>query len=142
MSITGIVDTIAGWLASTKKFITKVGQKFGLGMVAGTIQNSLSIAVIASSVAFFGFIVYFVLNVYNAFRDFLNYLSNMPNGGQWGSCFLNLMNATGISAGVSMAMPFMMMVIVFYFGYAIYQITHRVLKTLSDETFKTSEAYK
>lgn len=142
MSITGVVDSIAGFLASTKKVFTKIGQKLGLGMVAGTIQNGLSIAVIASSVAFFGFVVYFIMNVYTAFRDFLNYLSNLPGGGQWGSCFLNLMNATGISAGVSMAMPFMMMVIVFYFGYAIYQITHRVLKTFSDETFKSSEAYK
>ncbi|MBV5279306.1 MAG: hypothetical protein J0647_09830 [Campylobacteraceae bacterium] len=142
MSITGVVDSIASFLGSTKKFFTKIGQKLGLGAVAGTIQNGISIAVIASSIAFFGFVIYFITNMYAQFRNFLTYLSNLPDGGQWGSCFLNLMNMTGISAGVSMAMPFLMTVFVFYFGYAVYQITHKVLKTFSDETFKTSEAYK
>lgn len=141
MTITGVVDSIAHFLGSIKSTVAKWGQKFGLGFIAGGVQSTISVAVVAFAVTFFGFVIFFISQMYSAFRNLITYISTMSAGGASGQCFLNLLHASGIASGVSMAMPFMMTVLVFYFGYALYKVTSGVLKTISDESSKTIEAY-
>lgn len=142
MSLSDVVDSIAGFLSSVKKFIQKIGKKFGIGFVSGPIQDAISVSVIAVSLSFLSFVIYFILNMYVAFSNFLAYVNNIDNGGTWASCFVYMLNTTGISAGIQMAMPFYLGILVFYFTYGLYQIVTRVLKTFSDETFKSSESFK
>lgn len=140
ISFFGWFGTAFAWLLKT--FLPNVAKRFGLGAITGLIQKGVSVAVVALVVSFFGFVVYFISQMYNAFRDFMSYLSNLPGGGQWGSAFLHLLQASGIAQGVQMAMPFMMSVLVFYFGYSAYKLVMMVMKTISDETAKTTESFK
>lgn len=143
----GYVVSFLGWFGGAftwliKEFIPTLAKKLGLGAITGVIQKGVSIAVIALVVSFFGFVIYFITTMYTAFRDFLSYLTNLPGGGEWGSCFLNMLNASGVASGVNMAMPFLMSVLVFYFGYATYKVVIMVSKMISDETSKTIESFK
>lgn len=137
----GWITTGLTWLFKT--FLPDLAKKFGLGAITGLVQKAVSVVVITLTVSFFAFVVYFITTVYNAFRDFLSYTSSMSGSGdQYASCFLNLLHASGIAQGVQMSMPFLMMVLVFDFGYAAYRIVLFVTKTISDETFKTTESFK
>lgn len=144
----GFIFSFIAWFGTAftwllKDFAPSILKRFGIGAITGVIQKAVSVIVIGLTVAFFGFTIYFISQVYSAFRNFLDYSSNLGNGGdQWVSCFLNLLHASGIAQGVTMAMPFLMFVLVFYFGYAAYRIVLLVSKTISDETFKTGQSFK
>jgi hypothetical protein len=143
----GFIVSFLGWFGTAitwiiKTFIPSIAKRFGLGAITGIIQQGVSVVVVTTIVAFFGFVVYFITQIYSAFRDFLTYISTLPSGGQWGSAFLHILNASGIASGFRMAMPFMISVLVFYFGYAAYKLVLMVLKTISDETAKTTQSFK
>lgn len=128
------------WLL--KEFLPKVAKRFGLGAILGTIQKSVSFAVIAFVIVFFGVIINFAISMFNSFSNFLAYLNNLDSSGTWASCFVYMMNASGISAGIQMAAPFYLGILVFFFIYVAYKIAFLVLKTISDETSKTIESVK
>lgn len=128
------------WLL--KEFLPKVAKRLGLGAVLGVIQKGVSFAVIAFVIAFFIAVINFALSMFSSFSNFLNYLNNIDSNGTWASCFVYMMNVSGISAGIQMAAPFYLGILVFFFLYAAYKITFIVLKTVSDETSKTIESVK
>lgn len=140
VSFLGWFGTAITWLVKT--FIPSVAKRFGLGAITGLIQKGISVVVVSMVVTFFGFVVYFITQMYNAFRAFLDYIAVLPGGGVWGSAFLHILNVSGIAQGFRMAMPFMMSVLIFYFGYAAYKLVMMVLKTISDETAKTTQSFK
>jgi len=125
-----------------KEFLPKVAKRLGLGAILGIIQKTASFAVVAFVVIFFGVVINFALSMFSAFSNFINYLSNIDQGGTWASCFMYMLNVSGIAAGIQMAMPFYLSVLVFFFIYAAYKIAFLVLKTVSDETSKTIESVK
>lgn len=132
--------TAFGWLL--KDFVPKIAKRLGLGAVLGVIQKGVSIAVVGFVVLFFGAVINFALNMFSAFSNFINYLNSIGAQGTWPSCFIYMMNVSGISAGIQMAAPFYLGILVFFFLYAAYKITFIVLKTISDETSKTIESVK
>lgn len=143
----GFITSILGWFGTAftwllKEFLPKVAKRLGLGAVLGVIQKGVSFAVIAFIIVFFGVVINFALSMFSAFSNFLNYLSNIDQGGTWASCFIYMLNVSGIAAGIQMAMPFYLSVLVFFFIYAAYKIAFLVLKTVSDETSKTIESVK
>jgi hypothetical protein len=140
VSFFGWFGTAFSWFL--KEFLPKIAKRLGLGAILGIIQKTVSLAVIALVVAFFGIVINFALSIFSAFSNFLNYLNNIHNGGTWASCFIHMMNVSGISAGIQMAMPFYLSVLVFFFIYAAYKIAFVVMKTISDETSKTIESVK
>lgn len=128
------------WLI--KEFLPSIAKKFGLGAILGLIQKSVSFAVVAFVIAFFAVVINFALSMFSALSNFLAYISNVGNGGTWASCFIYMLNVSGISAGIEMAMPFYLGILVFLFIYVAYKISFLVLKTISDETSKTIESIK
>lgn len=128
------------WLI--KEFIPTIAKKFGLGAILGLIQKGVSLIVVAFVIAFFGVVINFALSMFSALSNFLVYINNVGNGGTWASCFIYMMNVSGISMGIQMAMPFYLGILVFLFIYVAYKIAFLVLKTISDETSKTIESIK
>lgn len=140
VSIFAWFGTAFTWLL--KEFVPKIAKRLGLGAVLGVVQKTVSFAVIAFVIAFFFAVINFALSMFSAFSNFLNYLNNIDHGGTWASCFIYMMNVSGISAGIQMAAPFYLGILVFFFIYAAYKIAFIVLKTVSDETSKTIESVK
>jgi hypothetical protein len=125
-----------------KELIPRIAKRLGLGVILGAIQKTVSVAVVGLVLLLFGAVINFALSIFSAFSNFLAYINNINGSGQWASCFIYMLNVSGISAGIQMAMPFYLGVLVFFFMYAAYKIAFTVLKTISDETSKTIESVK
>lgn len=132
--------TAFSWVV--KDFLPRIAKRFGLGAILGVIQKSVSFAVIAFVIVFFGIVINFAINMFSSLSNFITYLNALDTQGTWASCFVYMMNVSGITAGIQMAMPFYLGVLVFFFIYATYKIAFIVLKTISDETSKTIESVK
>lgn len=128
------------WLI--KEFLPSIAKRFGLGAILGVIQKGVSFAVVTFVFAFFAAVIAFLVNMFNALTNFIHYISNIDQSGTWASCFMYMMNVSGIMAGIQMAAPFYLGVLVFFFIFAGYKIAFIVLKTISDETSKTIESVK
>lgn len=91
------------WLI--KEFLPSIAKKFGLGAILGVIQKGVSFAVVAFVIAFFAAVINFALTMFSALSNFLSYINHVGNGGTWASCFVYMLNVSGISAGIQMAAP-------------------------------------
>lgn len=143
----GYIVSFITWFGSgftwlLKEFLPRVAKRLGIGALLGTIQKTISLAVVAFIIVFFGIVIDFAIRMFNAFSNFITYVNHIADGGTWASCFIYMMNVSGISAGIQMAMPFYLGTLVFFFIYAAYKIAFVVLKTISDETSKTIESVK
>ncbi len=128
------------WLI--KEFLPNIAKRLGLGAFLGVIQKTVSFAVISFVIAFFIAVINFALDMFNAFSNLMVYVSNISGSGTWPSCFMYMLDVSGISAGIRMALPFYLGVLAFFFIYVAYKIAFIVLKTISDETSKTIESVK
>lgn len=140
LSFFGWFGTAFTWLL--KEFLPRVAKRLGLGALTGIIQKTVSFAVVAFVITFFGIVINFSISMFSTFSNFINYLNSIGSSSEWASCFIFMLNVSGVSAGIQMAAPFYLGILVFFFVYAAYKIAFLVLKTISDETSKTIESVK
>lgn len=128
------------WLL--KDFVPRIAKRLGLGAILGVIQKAVSAIVVTFVIAFFGIVINFAISMFNKFSEFITYLNGIGSTSSSASCLIRVMNASGITAGIQMAAPFYLSVLVFFFIYAAYRMFYTVAKTISDETSKTIESTK
>jgi len=136
----GFIGSGIWWLVQT--FFPFLIKKFGLVAVKTAIQKSISALVVLITVSFFGLIIIFISQIYTRFREVIS-IMNEPSSHLSGvsadyfSCFLNLMHVSGIADGFNSAFSFGMSVLIFFMLKALYSITLKTAKTISDEVSKS-----
>lgn len=143
----GFLISFFGWFGTAftwliKEFLPRITKRFGLGLILGAVQKSISVIVVVFVISFFGIVISFALRMFSELSNFINYISSVATQGTWASCAVYMIQVSGIAQGIQMAAPFYLGVIVFFFIYGAYKIMYIVLKTISDETSKTIESSK
>lgn len=141
--VNGIVAAVI-WLF--EKFLPFLVKKFGLGAVKFGIQKAASVVVVLVTVAFYSAFIVFISESFTRFKALID-LFNHPaaNSGisgqsaEYFSCFLNLLQVSGIASGFNSAMSFGMVVLIFFFTRGLYSATIKALKIVSDEISKSTK---
>ena len=130
------------WLI--KKFFPFIIKKYGLGAVKFAIQKSITAFLVLTTVAFYASVIVFISNTFTVFRNFIAILQNPSSSSfmsgassEYLSCFLYLLNASGIASGFNAAFSFGISVLIFMFMHKLYQVSVRTLKLISDEISKS-----
>lgn len=135
--------TSAGGILFTfiKKIWPQIIAKFGWQVVALGIQKAFSVIIIALVTSFWVGFVSFVVMSYIRVSEFMNTLNTLPTvggsgGSQWISCFSSLLNASGINAGFTSALPLLASTIVFVLSTVLYTVTKELLIVIGNELSK------
>lgn len=135
--------TSAGGILFTfiKKIWPQIIAKFGWQVVALGIQKAFSVIIIALVTSFWVGFVSFVVMSYIRVSEFMNTLNTLPTvggsgGSQWISCFASLLNASGINAGFTSALPLLASTIVFVLSTVLYTVTKELLIVIGNELSK------
>jgi len=131
-----------GIMVLIQKFFPFLIKKFGFNAIKFGIQKIASVAVVLLTIAFYSAVIIFISETYTQFKAVLEII-NTPTASMGGeasssfSCFLNLLNASGVSAGFNSAFSFFVSVMIFFFTRGLYSITSKSLKIVSDEISKS-----
>lgn len=137
--------TSAGGIIFTfiKKIWPQLIAKFGWQAVALAIQKAFSVIIIAMVTSFWVGFVAFVTMTYVRVSDFMNMLNTLPSSGvggggssEWLSCFASLLNASGINAGFTSALPLLSASLVFVLSTVLYTGTKELLVVIGNELSK------
>ena len=142
----GINIIVTGIIFLFKKFLPYIAKKFGLGAIKFGLQKTASVAVVAVTVAFYTAFLVFISETYTQFKDLIDLFNNPTSYGgmsatstHYFSCFLHLLNVSGIASGFNAAFSFGMTVLLFFFTRAFYTATIKALKIVSDEMSKATK---
>lgn len=136
----------SGILWLFKKFLPFLSKKFGIGALKFAARKASAFLLVSVTVAFYAAFIVFIAETYNVLSAFINSLNSgavsFPgtSGSQYIGCAYYLLNASGISAGLSSAFTFGLAVFAFLFLHSLYTSTIQVLKILDhqvSELFKT-----
>lgn len=124
-----------------KKYWPRLIAKFGWQVVLLGVQKTFSFIIIAMVLSFWTGFVSFVLFTYLRVSDFMNTLNTLPSVGgggstEWISCFAFLLNASGINAGFTSALPLLASSIVFVLSTVLYTVTKELLIIIGNELSK------
>ena len=129
------------WLV--QEFFPFIVKKFGLGAIKSSIQTVISSFVIIVTIAFWAAMVTFITTTYTYFKDFLIVISNpmssssaAGNGSEYISCFIELLQVSGIASGFNSAVGFTMIMLVFMFSLIVFRTARSSLTLISDEVDK------
>lgn len=133
-----------GLMFIIQKFFPFLIKKFGLGAIKFGIQKTASVAVVVVTIAFYSAVLIFISETYTQFKvviDIINSSSTSMSGdsAKYFSCFLYLLDVSGISAGFNSAFSFFVSVMLFFFTRGLYSITSKSLKIVSDEISKSTK---
>lgn len=140
-NILASIATGVMWLI--QKFFPFLIKKFGLGAIKFGIQKTASVAVVLVTLSFYSAVIIFISETYSVFNDVLNTI-NSPTSGMSGSssekfsCFLFLLDVSGIKSGFNSAFSFFVTVMLFFFTRGLYSLTVKSLKIVSDEINKAT----
>ncbi|WP_373002613.1 hypothetical protein [Sulfurimonas sp.] len=130
-----------GLMFIIQKFFPFLIKKFGLGAVKFGLQKTASVAVVLIYVAFFGAVVIFISETYTQFNVVIDLINNPTSSmsgdsAKYFSCFLYLLNVSGIASGFNSAFSFFISVMIFFFTRGLYSIATKSMKAVSDELNK------
>ena len=121
-------------------------KKFGIGAVKLFIQKAASVIVIGVTISFYASVIVFISETITQFRQVLAIINNpsastvstsTAQSRELLSCFINLYYASGMASGLNSAFSFFIVVVFFFFTRALYSMTQKSLKIISDEISKS-----
>lgn len=125
-----------------KKYWPKLIAKFGWQALALGIQKAFSYIIITMVTSFWLGFIAFVTSAYTRISDFIAFMNSGSGvggsgvGGVAGSslqCIWAILKATGIEAGVTSALPFLMATIIFVMSTVLYTVTKELLVVIGRE---------
>lgn len=128
-----------------KKFWPKLIAKFGWQALALGIQKAFSIIIITMVTSFWLGFIAFVTASYIRISDFITFLNSGTgiNGSSLGGvagtsmgCIWAILQASGIEAGFTSALPFLFFTIIFVMSTVLYTVTKELLILIGDELSK------
>ncbi|MBV5335346.1 MAG: hypothetical protein JZU49_06025 [Sulfuricurvum sp.] len=127
-----------------KKYWPKLIAKFGWQALALGIQKVFSVIIITMVTSFWVGFIAFVVASYIRVSDFIAFMNsgngiNGSVGGVAGSslqCIWAILQASGLEAGVTSALPFLMAVIIFVMSTVLYTVTKELLVVIGNELAK------